>query len=262
MSGENGGLMLGVKDFWQKYPSELEVDGFASDASCTAWFYSPKVSAMDFRHYSTRSFPMTSYEGFDYMGASAYGIGVTSECSLCLVESIPSDESVNSYAARIQKPPVYVGTPEYYHERKTFGYWSLCKADTPAEKLLEDRMEKIAEYYIGQVKQRHWYGLFNYGDFMHTYDSARHCWRYDIGGFAWDNTELVPTYWLWLYFLRTGREDIYSLAEALTRHTSEVDIYHFGRHRGLGSRHNVRNDRRSLFRKHEHRKGNDHGAGA
>lgn len=56
-----------------------------------------------------------------------------------------------------------------------------------------------------------------------------HCWRYDMGGFAWQNTELVPTYWLWLYFLRTGREDVFTVAEAMSRHCSEVDFYHFGR---------------------------------
>lgn len=25
---------------------------------------------------------------------------------------------------------------------------------------------------------------------MHTYDQTRHTWRYDVGGFAWDNGEL------------------------------------------------------------------------
>jgi hypothetical protein len=75
---------------------------------------------------------------------------------------------------------------------------------------------------------------------MHTYDNIRHCWKYDTGGFAWQNTELVPTYWLWLHFLRTGREDVFTLAEAMSRHCSEVDFYHFGPMKGIGTRHNVR----------------------
>ena len=75
---------------------------------------------------------------------------------------------------------------------------------------------------------------------MHTYDSVRHQWKYDVGGYAWDNTELVPTLWLWNYFLRTGRPEVFRLAEKLTRHASEVDVYHLGRYKGLGSRHNVR----------------------
>ncbi|MBR2287846.1 MAG: hypothetical protein IJ865_06340, partial [Clostridia bacterium] len=92
----------------------------------------------------------------------------------------------------------------------------------------------------GQIKQRSWYGLFDYGDFMHSYDPVRHTWKYDIGGCAWQNTELVPTYWLWYQFLRTGREDVFSLAEAMSRHASETDLYHFGPMKGIGSRHNVR----------------------
>lgn len=40
-------------------------------------------------------------------------------------------------------------------------------------------------------------------------------------------------------FLRTGRADIWCMAEAMTRHTSEVDVYHIGPNAGLGSRHNV-----------------------
>ena len=57
--------------------------------------------------------------------------------------------------------------------------------------------------------------------------------------FAWDNTELASNMWLWYNFLRTGRADIWCMAEAMTRHTSEVDVYHIGPNAGLGSRHNV-----------------------
>jgi hypothetical protein len=75
---------------------------------------------------------------------------------------------------------------------------------------------------------------------MHSYDATRHEWRYDIGGFAWANTELMPDLWLWYSFLRTGRADLFRMAEAMTRHTQEVDVYHLGKFQGLGSRHNVR----------------------
>lgn len=74
---------------------------------------------------------------------------------------------------------------------------------------------------------------------MHTYDEDRHAWRYDVGGYAWDNSELSPDLWLWYSFLRTGRRDEFRLAEAMTRHTRDVDIYHLGRFAGLGTRHNV-----------------------
>ena len=68
----------------------------------------------------------------------------------------------------------------------------------------------------------------------------RHAWRYDVGGFAWDNDEQGTEMWLWYSFLRSGRPDLYRMAEAMTRQVSEVDCYHQGKLAGLGSRHNVR----------------------
>ncbi len=128
---------------------------------------------------------------------------------------------------------------------RAFGFWSLpamgADGELPeVEKWLEEQLEKAFAFYKEEIEQRNWYGMFNYGDVMHTYDSLRHQWKYDIGGYAWDNTELVPTLWLWLYFMRTGREDVYRMAEKLSRHASEVDVYHMGKYKGLGSRHNVR----------------------
>jgi hypothetical protein len=74
---------------------------------------------------------------------------------------------------------------------------------------------------------------------MHTYDRDRHVWRYDVGGYAWDNSELSTDMWLWYAFLRTGDARAFRLAEAMNRHNRDVDIYHLGRFAGLGTRHNV-----------------------
>ncbi|KAI8298383.1 hypothetical protein K4K61_011746 [Colletotrichum sp. SAR11_59] len=82
-------------------------------------------------------------------------------------------------------------------------------------------LEFLFDFYREQVKQRRWYGFWDHGDIMHTYDADRHTWRYDVGGYAWDNSELSPDLWLWLFFLRTGRSDVFNMAEALTRHTGE-----------------------------------------
>ena len=235
--GEDGGILLGIRDFWQKYPSGLEVTNLADDnASCTAWFYSPEAKSFDFRHYDTRSYQMTSYEGFPWFGASPEGIAVTSECTLSVCSSLTAEDELNTFANRVNKPPVYVESPIAYHEKRAFGYWSLPERKTEPEAFLENQLDQLFDFYKNEIEARKWYGLFDYGDVMHTYDPIRHCWRYDMGGFAWQNTELVPTYWLWLYFLRTGREDVFTVA----RHCSEVDFYHFGPMAGIGSRHNVR----------------------
>lgn len=238
---ESGSLLFGIRDFWQKYPAGLEVNGLGKEkADCTMWFYSPENAAFDFRHYDKKTYPMTRYEGFKEVGASAYGIGVTSEGKVRLSNTFATEHDLKAFNEEVQKPPVYVASSAYYHDRHAFGHWGLDKRETPTEIWFEEQMEKAFAYYQEQVEERDWYGLFDYGDVMHSYDAIRHCWKYDFGGCAWQNTELVDTYWLWLYFLHSGREDVFSMAEAMSRHCSEVDIYHFGPLKGLGSRHNVR----------------------
>ncbi|MEG0689418.1 MAG: hypothetical protein RR466_12100, partial [Hungatella sp.] len=168
-------------------------------------------------------------------------IACTSEFSIaCLEEMIPTDNTLEIFAEAVNRPAQYVGTPEYYQAHQAFGYWSLPSRTTEMENWLEDQLDRAVAFYQQEVEQRNWYGMFNYGDFMHTYDKERHMWRYDMGGYAWDNTELVPTLWLWLMFMRSGRGDVFTLAEKLSRHASEVDVYHFGKYQGMGSRHNVR----------------------
>jgi hypothetical protein len=242
---EYGSVTVAIRDFWEKYPSGLTFKGLEGElAECTAWFWSPGAPAMDFRHYASRGYNQVCYEGYDYKGATPDGIACTNECAITFSNQlIPTDAEVEEFAVLINDPAIYVGTPEFYHDMKAFGYWSLPlkpQEATETEKWLETQLEKIFAFYKGEIEQRNWYGMFNYGDVMHSYDSVRHQWKYDIGGYAWDNTELVPTLWLWLYFMRTGREDVYRVAEKLSRHASEVDVYHMGKYKGLGSRHNVR----------------------
>ncbi len=241
VAGETGGIMIGIRDFWQRFPSGLEAASLAKDKTCCyAWFHSPQADAMDYRHYDTRSYQQSNYEGYPELGASADGIATTSECFVSLVEDVPSDERFGRFTCRTQKPAVYVADPAVYHEKRAFGFWSLPCHDTKEEQKLEQLLEQAFCFYQEEIEKRSWYGLYDYGDFMHSYDEVRHCWKYDFGGCAWQNTELVPTYWLWLYFMRTGREDVFTVAEAMSRHCSETDVYHLGRLKGIGSRHNVR----------------------
>lgn len=239
---ENGSITMSIRDFWQKYPTGYEWKNLDKDwAQAIMWFWSPQAQAMDFRHYANRGYNQVCYEGYDYKGADPVGIACTNECTIRLSgKMIPSDQDIEDFCHYVDKPALYVGTPQFYHDMRAFGYWSLPSYNSEMEQWLEEQLKTAADFYLQEVDQRGWYGMFNYGDFMHTYDAQRHQWRYDMGGYAWDNTELVPTLWLWLYFMRSGREDVFTLAEKLSRHASEIDVYHFGKYKGLGSRHNVR----------------------
>ncbi len=237
----SGGLAIGVKDFWQKYPAALAIHDAAKPVGrLVAWLWAPPALAMDLRTYDTRPHGLPiNYEDWKPGWGTAYGIANTHDLTLWALGAIPADAQVVAMARQAAAPPILVCAPAYYHALQVFGHWSLPDRSTPALRWVEDQVEGWVDFYRRQVDERSWYGFWNFGDIMHNYDFGRHTWRYDVGGWAWANTELMPDMLLWYSFLRTGRPDIFRMAEAMTRHTSEVDVYHIGPFAPLGSRHNV-----------------------
>src|ERR1017187_112085 len=237
-----GGLAVGLKNFWQSYPTSLEVEGAATSAAeIYVWLWSPDAPAMDLRHYDTKAHDLdSSYEDVQPGFSTPHGVARTSEMTLFPSAGVAAREDVAHQARNAEEPPMLVATPEHLHSAGVFGIWSLPDRATPAKLPFEEQLDAAFSLYHKEVEQRHWYGFWNYGDVMHQHDGPRHMWRYDVGGFAWDNSELGTDLWLWYAFLRSGRANIFRMAEAMTRHTGEVDVYHLGRFAGLGSRHNVR----------------------
>jgi hypothetical protein len=250
LSDPRGGFGVGVRNFWQSHPVQLDIRNAATDrASVTAWLYSPEAQPMDLRFYHDGLGQDTfedqlegleiTYEDYEPGFGNPHGIARTHELTLFAYDATPDTASLAADAATASTPPLLQATPEYLHSVRVFGDWAPVDRSTPERAGLEDKLDFLFDFYAGQVEQRRWYGFWNFGDVMHTYDFDRHAWRYDVGGYAWDNSELSPDLWLWYMYLRSGRADVFRFAEAMTRHTGEVDVYHLGEWRGLGSRHNV-----------------------
>jgi hypothetical protein len=245
-----GGIGLGLRDFWKLVPTQLDVaDAASSRGSVTAWMYAPSAAPMDLRFYHDGLGQDTfaeqlealeiTYEDYEPGYGDARGIARTHELALDVFAATPSAAELSGRAQASALPPQLVASPQRLHSARVLGDWAPVDRSTPQRAHLEDRLVFLREYYRDQVDQRGWYGFWDYGDVMHTYDPDRHSWRYDVGGYAWDNSELSPDLWLWMDFLRSGDAGVYRLAEAMTRHTGEVDQYHLGRFAGLGTRHNV-----------------------
>lgn len=221
-----------MKDFWESHPSTLQVDNARRDtAIVTISLYSPEAEPYSFEHYDTIAHTLeAAYEDVQPGLSTAWGIGRTSTIFIGNGENNKEDE---------MDELTFCCTPEYLHRKRAFGIWSLPTVENERDRLIENTLSGIMDFYKKEIERNGWYGFFNYGDVMHAYDGWRDEWRYDVGGFAWDNTELGSPAMLWYQFLRTGDADVWKMAEAMTRHCSEVDTYHFGPHAGLGSRHNV-----------------------
>ncbi|ORY12775.1 hypothetical protein BCR34DRAFT_482093 [Clohesyomyces aquaticus] len=247
-----GGLAVGLRDFWKKYPTSLDISNAATDqGSITLWLYSPQAEPLDVRPYHNGLGEDTyakqldaleiTYEDWESGYDTPYGVGRTNELFIYAFSSTPSADRLATLTNNTNNPPVLIPEPEHIHDTKALGsYWAVPGAVNSAEaRTIESNMDFLIKFYSGQVEQRRWYGFWDHGDIMHAYDDDRHQWRYDIGGYAWDNSELSPDLFFWGYFLRTGRADAYRLAHDQVRHGGEVDSYHLGNFTGLGTRHGV-----------------------
>ncbi|GGN59933.1 hypothetical protein GCM10010112_15590 [Actinoplanes lobatus] len=251
VGGVSGGLGFGMRDFWQKYPAQLDIRGADTDrATATIWMWSPDAGPMDTRFYhdgmGQDTYPEQleglniTYEDYEPGFGTPYGVARTTELMFFALAATPPAERLAALARTVVAPPQVVAPPAHLAASGAFGgLFSPVDRSTPARAKVEDRLDFLFDYYRDQTEQRHWYGFWNYGDVMHTPDVDRHVWRYDVGGYAWDNSELSPDLWLWFAYLRSGRADIFRFAEAMTRHTGEVDVYHLGKWAGLGTRHGV-----------------------
>ena len=237
----SGGLGVSVKKFWQSYPSSLEVRRASSPtAQIVAWLWSPDAPEMDMRHYDIKAHGLdASYEDVQTGLSTAYGVARTSELTLFPGAALAARTDTVAMAAAGNQVPLLACAPDYIHTTGVFGIWSLPDRSTDFKKSIEDGLDAVLAFYERQVDDRSWYGFWQYGDFMHSYSAPRHVWHYDWGGHAWDNTELGAPLWLWYSYLRSGRADIFNLAYAHARNTSECNVYHLGAMKGLGTRHNV-----------------------
>ncbi len=252
LGGPSGGMAFGIRNFWQSFPSQLSIRNAATDtAEVTAWLWSPEARPMDMRFYhdvdgmdtfdKQNAGASMNYEDYQPGYSTATGVARTSELMLWALPSTPSHEDFSNMAQTLRTPPLLVCRPQDYKDAEVFGgaIWGLPDRSTPVRAHIEDQLDFLLDYYEKQVDERHWYGFWYYGNIMHRYDFDRHVWRYDVGAYAWDNSEQSTDLWLWYTFLRSGRADVFRFAEAMTRHTGEVDVYHLGRFAGLGTRHGV-----------------------
>lgn len=271
VGGASGGVAFGMRDFWKLHPTQLDIRDAATDsAQVTIWMYSPEAPPMDIRFYHDgmgqdiegplanvdiegieSSIPhlpyekqvdalKVTYEDYEPGFGSPHGVARSSDIFLRVTQSTPSREELSNMANAVVLPAQLVPRPIDMLNAQVFSdMWNLPDRSSPNLSKIEDRLDWSLQFYHDQVEQRHWYGFWDYGDVMHTYDEDRHVWRYDIGGFAWDNSELSTDMWLWYSFLRSGDPKAFRLAEAMNRHNRDVDIYHLGQFAGFGTRHNV-----------------------
>jgi len=227
-----------MRYFWQEYPRSLQID--CDEGTLSFGLVPSEAAPLDLRRYSPLQYGPAVYESgppgpFRWELHGAYGIAKASEVMLRLHS--PGDADVAARALFFTRPCRFMPAPQHFARSRVIG--QVAPFDAAGAPQVEGAIARIADFLIGERDRRGWYGLMDFGDVMSSFYSDRDRWAFDDGGYAWLNTESLPDYGLWISALRSGRADWLEAAIEMSRHNRDVDVYHRGELKGLGTRHSV-----------------------
>ena len=90
----------------------------------------------------------------------------------------------------------------------------------------ERMLTGFADWLARNIRLGHWYGYLDYGDVRATWDEAEDDWK-SQGRWGWCNSEWDPRHAVWIQYQRTADPRYFALAEAMTRHSMDVDTCHW-----------------------------------
>lgn len=234
-----GGVTGTMRYFWQEYPRALSVD--ADEGFLRFGLIPEEEEPLDLRRYSPVVLGSTTYESgegaFPAVTHGATGIAKSSELALHFHHAGYAEREVEEAGLFWSEPARLLPDPKGFCESGVAG--PIAAEPPTGYEEHERELVEWTDFLLNERDVQGWYGLLNWGDVMSTYYSDRRQWAFDDGGYAWLNTEGLPDLGLWLMAFRHASPHWFEGAIAMTRHNRDVDMYHRGPLKGLGSRHNV-----------------------
>jgi hypothetical protein len=207
LSDQKWGIGIGVKNFFEEYPKELNIQGTGQIA--TAYLWAPQAGPMSFARDSN-----SPDDGI--LGNFAQGLAKTSELVYYFHEANIKTPAIQQTLSYFLDPPVAHAIPEWYAKSQVFGLYSPRGKDFLD---FERGMDYKMDWVLFNQNWAPWYGMFEYGDYKNYYINNK--WE------MWANNEPAQDYMLWMHFLRTGDPRFYKAAQATSKHTMDVDNIHW-----------------------------------
>jgi len=207
VTGERWGVGIGIRHFTKAYPKELTVD--ADDRQVRAYAWSASAAPMTFERWSGEK-DGRMVDNF------AQGLTKTTELVYRFHRADADPAKVQRSLEYVLEPSVAHAPPSWYTESGAFGRMAPRSSDYAA---FERGMDYKFRWWLFNQEWEPWYGMFTYGDGKNYY--FRDQW------FEFSNNEPAQDFMWWLQFIRTGERDYYLAAEAMSRHTMDVDNTHW-----------------------------------
>lgn len=207
ISDDRWGIGIGIRNFIEEYPKEIVFDQRSHEA--IAYFWSPAGGPLNLSRSSLR-------RDQGMISNFAEGITKTSELVFYFHKKAVSRDELKSTMDYFLDPPVAHAEAKTYSESEVFGKFAPRSSGG-------EEFERSLEYkFDWQIFNQHWepwYGMLDFGDQKNMY--FRDDW------YRWQNNEPAIDFMYWLQFMRTGHSKYYFAAEAMSRHTMDVDNIHW-----------------------------------
>ena len=204
------GVGIGIKNFMKEYPKGIEVDPASKTLLGSIW---PKENGpMSFARHNTEP------DG-GMLDNFAQGITKTTEFIYYFHDN-DTTEDVGEKMAYVTESPVAHASPEWYTNSKVYGNMAPASQEHPE---FENALQYRYQWWAYGQKNEPWYGIFNYGDGKSYFFNGK--WV------QWTNNEPTVDFMLWTNFMRTGNPKYFRLAQAMSRHTMDVDNIHWPKKR-------------------------------
>lgn len=202
------GIGVGIRNFMKEYPKGIKVDPTNNMLLGSIWPEENGPMSFEREH--------TNLDG-GMLANFAQGITKTTEFIYYFHNN---KDDVAEKMDYVVESPVAHATPEWYTNSKVYGNM----APASSEKVeFENALQYRYQWWAYNQKNQPWYGMFNYGDGKTYY--------YNGHWVQWTNNEPTTDFMLWTNFMRTGDPKYFELAQAMSRHTMDVDNIHWPKKR-------------------------------
>jgi len=210
LSDSSKGIAIGIKNFFEEYPKELQID--PKTGTVTGYIWPADADPMSFERKGTK-------QDGGMLGNFAQGIAKTTEFIYYFHNKTTGNEIDNIMDYSL-KSPVAHASSEWYTSSKVYGNMApFSKKHLEYENALQYKYD----WWIYNQNWESWYGMFNYGDGKAYYIKDK--W------YMWDNNEPTVDFMLWTNFMRTGKAKYYYAAQNMSKHTMDVDNIHWPKKR-------------------------------
>ncbi|MBO3099685.1 exo-rhamnogalacturonan lyase family protein [Gelidibacter pelagius] len=210
ISDKSKGISIGIKNFLQEYPKELEIDPTTN--SINAYVWPASIDPMSFERANTKI-------DSEMLANFAQGITKTTEF-IYYFHTAEKIEIIENTMDFVLDPPIAHASPKWYTGSKVYGNMAPYSTKFPE---FENALQYKYDWMAFNQEWESWYGMFNYGD-MKTY-------YFNDQWYMWNNNEPTADFSLWTNFMRTGNPKYYHMAESMSKHTMDVDNIHWPKKR-------------------------------